>query len=442
MNEEVVDLRSMFRNKVFRNAEWIIACKIVRSVLQLLIGMISARYLGPSGYGLISYAASVVAFAVPIMQLGMSSTLVQEYVDRPEAEGTVAGTALAMNLLSSLACIVGVAVFSCIANSGEKDTVVVCVLYSASLLFQATEMLQYWFQAKLMSKYASVASLCAYAAVSAYKIFLLASGKSIYWFALSYTVEYGFASILMFAAYRRAKGGKMTFSRDLAREMFRKSKYYILAGLMVTIFQNTDHVMLKMMVGNAENGYYTTAITCTTMANFVLLAVIDSARPVILEKHRQSTEAFHKSLSGLYSVVTYVTVLQSLCFMIFAELIVMVLYGRDYLMAVPVLQILVWQLPFSFMGVIRNVWILSEEKHNLLWPINLCGVLANIVLNAVMIPRWGACGAALASVLTQVITNFVVGFLIPSVRPNNRLMLRGLDPVFLLEIVRKLRRSL
>ena len=53
-------------------------------MIQLLIGMLSARYLGPSNYGLISYAASIVAFAVPVMQLGLHSTLVQEIVENPE----------------------------------------------------------------------------------------------------------------------------------------------------------------------------------------------------------------------------------------------------------------------------------------------------------------------------------------------------------------------
>ena len=61
-----------------------------------------------------------------------------------------------MSAGASLLGIAGVAAFAGIANRGEKETVIVCVLYSISLLFQATEMLQYWFQAKLMSKYVAV----------------------------------------------------------------------------------------------------------------------------------------------------------------------------------------------------------------------------------------------------------------------------------------------
>ena len=51
--------------------------------------MLSARYLGPSNFGLINYAVSVVAFAVPIMQLGLPNILVQEMVEANDSEGTM-----------------------------------------------------------------------------------------------------------------------------------------------------------------------------------------------------------------------------------------------------------------------------------------------------------------------------------------------------------------
>ena len=88
--------------------------------------------------------------------------------------------------------------------------------------------------------------------------------------------------------------------------------------------------------------------------------------------------------------------------------------------------------------MIRNIWILAEEKYDLLWRINLCGAIANVILNAFMIPSWGAWGAALASMLTQLFMNFVLGFLMPSLRPNNRLMMKGLHPKQIIELIKTL----
>ena len=77
------------KNSVFKNAGWIIGCKIVQSLLNLVIGLITARYLGPSNYGVLSYVSSVVAFTMPLMQLGLRHTLVKEFVRSPEHEGVL-----------------------------------------------------------------------------------------------------------------------------------------------------------------------------------------------------------------------------------------------------------------------------------------------------------------------------------------------------------------
>ncbi len=431
----------MFDSKVFHNAKWIIGCKILQSLIQLVVGMLSARYLGPSNYGLINYAASVVAFAIPVMQLGLQATLVQEYVDRPEAEGQTLGTSLVMNVVCSVACVVGVTTFAMVANPGEQTTIWVCALYSLSLVFQSVEMIQYWFQAKLLSKYSSLAMLCSYVVVSAYKIFLLISGKSVHWFALSHGVEYGVTGGLLLLAYRKKGTQKLSFSFPAAKAMFAKSRHYIAAMLMVVVFNSTGSVLMKLLVGQTENGFYSAAMTCTCITGFVFMAIIDTARPVILQSRQVSQAAFEKNVSRVYAITTWLALAQSLFFTLFSGFVIRVLYGESYQPAAAVLKILGWYCAFSYMGYIRNIWILAEEKHSVLFPINLGGAVANLGLNLVLIPLWGARGAALATVLTQIFTNVIMGVLLSSIRTHNRLLLKGMDPRLALEMLVELKRK-
>ena len=197
------------RYRSIKNAAWIIACRIIQSLLNLFVTMMMARFYGPSNYGLLNYAASVVAFFAPFMKLGFSTTLVQEIVEHPGQEGSTLGTALAMNFVSSLLSIAGVASFVSIANPGEHSTLVVCFLYSINLPFQALEMIQYWFQAKLKSKYTSVTMLGAYIIVSIYRIWLLLSGKNVYWFALSQTIDYCIISLSLIVIYYKHGTSKL-----------------------------------------------------------------------------------------------------------------------------------------------------------------------------------------------------------------------------------------
>ena len=186
-----------------------------------------------------------------------------------------------------------------------------------------------------------------------------------------------------------------------------------------------------------ENGFYSSAITSAGVCQFVYAAIIDSARPVILSAKKSDSSKYEKNISRLYCIITYLALAQGIGFTVFAGLIVKILYGVEYLPAVPVLQILVWYVAFSQMGSIRNIWILAEEKQKLLWKINLLGALMNVAVNACLIPVWGAAGAAFASLVTQVFANFVLGFLLEPIRYNNRLLLRGLDPRILTDLLRQ-----
>ena len=425
----------MSKSKVFNNARWIIVCKIAQSLLQFVVGMLCARYLGPSNYGVINYAASVVGFVLPIMQLGLQSTIIQEFVEGND-EGKIMGTSLVMDLISSLFCMLMVGIFVAVANCGETETLIVCVLYSLSLVFRAFELLQYWFQYKLKSKYPSIVMLLAYVIVSAYRIYLLITSKSIYWFAVVNALDYAIIGVALIVIYIKLGAPKLSFSYKIVGKLFKRSKFYILSAMMVTLFQNTDHIMLKLMSGDAENGYYTAAITCAAIFQFVYVAIVDSMRPVILKYKKENQGEYEKNLSRLYCITTYMALFQGIGFTIFAKLIVWVLYGADYMASVNVLQILVWYIGFAYMGSVRNIWILAEGKHMLLWKINLAGALANILLNAVLIPICGAVGAAIASLITQFFTNFVFGFIYKPIRDNNRLLLNGLNPKLLYSVIK------
>lgn len=424
----------MKENRVFKNATWIIACKVAQSILQFIIGMISARYLGKDNYGVINYAASVVAFVLPFMKLGFDAILVHELVESPEKEGEIMGTSLLMNVFSSLVCMAGVFAFVSFANAGETEKIIVCALYSISVFCAALEMMQYWFQYKLQSKYSSIIMLIAYAVVSAYKIYLLVTEKNVTWFAVSHAIEYGIIGASLIAIYLKKGGQRLRFSWKRAGKMLSKSKHYILASLMVVIIQNTDHIMLSFMDSDAATGIYSAAITCVVIVQFVYIAIVDSFRPVILsEKKNGDIAAYEKSVSRLYCIILYLAIAQCIVFFAFAKLIISILYGSDYMESVSVLRYLIFYYVFSTMGLVRNVWILAEGKQNYLWIINLSGALLNVALNAVLIPFMGANGAALASLATQCFANLILGFIIKPMRKNNELMLKGLNPKFLIK---------
>ena len=151
-------------------------------------------------------------------------------------------------------------------------------------------------------------------------------------------------------------------------------------------------------------------------------------RPTIFEDSKISTEKFESSLAGLYSITIYASLVVSFLMTVFSPLVIAILYGSDYDPSIAALRLVVWFTTFSYLGTVRNIWIIVNDMQRYLWIINLSGALLNVILNYFLIPTWGILGASFASLMTQIFANVVIGYIIKPLRRNNYIMLKGLNP--------------
>ena len=195
--------------------------------------------------------------------------------------------------------------------------------------------------------------------------------------------------------------------------------------------------MLKIMVGDEVTGYYSAAAVCAGITSFIFSAIIISFNPVIFEHKKNNDEKYEYNVCTLYSIIIYASLIQCILFTVFAGLIIKIMYGDSYAPSVGVLQLLVWYTTFSYIGAVRNVWMLAEGKQKYIVLLNVSGALANIVLNYFLIPVMGVMGAALASLITQFFTNIIMGFIVRPISYNNILMWKSLNPKYLINIFKK-----
>ena len=425
----------MKKCSTFSNAAWIIFCRIIQAMLSLFVGMWTARYLGPSNYGLINYASSLAAFVAPIAYLGINEVLVLDIVNNPDDEGKTVGTAISISLMMAVLCMIAIMIFVQLTSQNEVETKVVCAFYNIALIFRTFQIAQYWFQAKLLSKYTSVASILVYIAVSAFKIYLVVTGKSILWFVACCLLDEALIMATTLLLYHRLGGERLSFSKTVAFRLISKSKNFIVPNLMITIFAQTDRIMLKLMIDNAAAGIYSAAMTCANMSSFVFVAIIDSFRPSIFSWRKSNIEIYETRIKQLNSIVIYLSICQCVGFMVLAKPVIYILYGSEYMEAAAVLQVLIWYTLFSYLGAVRNIWVLAEEREKYLWVINVAGVLLNVTANYMLIPIYGPIGAAVASLLTQFVTNVVICTISKPYRHGVELMIAGLHPKYILELL-------
>lgn len=176
--------------------------------------------------------------------------------------------------------------------------------------------------------------------------------------------------------------------------------------------------------------YYGTALSICNVWVFVLAAIIDSFNPIILELHNTDEKGFIKKNIQLYSIVFYVSMAVGILYTVFAGIGIRILYGEAYMPAVTPLRIITWYVAFSYLGVARNAWVVSENKQKYLIPINAGSAVMNVILNMGLIPLLGTSGAAVASLVTQISTIFIMPLFIKDMRQNvsmmvNAVLLRG-----------------
>ncbi len=417
---------NFLKKKEVQNAGWLMGGKIAQMVISLVVGMLTARYLGPANYGLIGYASAYMAFFMAFCTLGLNAIMVKEFVDNPAEEGTVIGTTLVMRAVSSILSGVLIVLIVSFIDADEPTTIAVVALSCLGLVFHVFEVFQYWFQAHLQAKVTAIVVFIAYVATAIYKVILLILGKNVLFFAFATSVDYIVVAILLMLAYKKHGGKRLRFSWPYGKRMLRSSCHFIMSGLMVSIYGQTDKLMLKQMLNETSVGYYSTATTICTMWCFVLTAIIDSLVPSIMEANNKNEELFKKRNRQLYAIVFYVSLAVSVLFLIFADLAISILYGKVYLPAATPLRIITWYTAFSYLGVARNTWLVCKQRQKYLKYIYVLAIVLNITLNSIFIPMWGASGAALASLITQVGTSIVLPFLIPGLRDNAKLMLEAI----------------
>lgn len=417
---------SFLKSKESKNAGWIIGGKIAQMMLSLLVGVLSARHLGPANYGTINYAMSLTSFFMSFCTLGLHSVLVKDFIESPEKQGEALGSAIFMRILSSAASCIMIICISFVIDFGDWETVAVVALCSISLVFHAFDTINYWFQSQYKSKANVIATLISYVVVSVYKIVLLVLKKDIFWFAFASTLDYITLGFVQLIAYKRNRGPSLSVNWQKGKALLGESYHYILSGMMVSIYGQTDKLMLKQMLNEESVGYYSTATAICSMWTFVLNAIIDSVYPTIIMSFKQDKETFEKKNRQLYAIVFYISVFVSLCFMVFGDLAIKILYGEAYAPAAEPLKIITWYTAFSYFGVARGAWIVCNQMQKYLKYMYILAALINITLNLLMIPFMGPSGAALASLITQISTSIILPFCIKDLRPNAKLMLEAI----------------
>jgi len=425
--------------KIAENSGWVIGQNIYFMLIGVFVTAIVARYFGPALFGQFSYAIATVTLFTAFATLGLESLTVKALIDRQTDEGAILFTSLILRLAGGLV-LTALSLFTiAILTQGDKVLLTIGFIYSLFLTLRALEVFEFWAQAKMALKMVALIKMATFTVTSALKLAIVFWEGSLIGYASIFLIDAlltGFAVAIAYYLVREDKT-KWRFSLVYAREILSKCWPVAISGLMVTVYMRIDQVMLgTMLTDKSEVGIYAVAVRLAEMWYFVPMALIASFRPIIMQyKADQNKVQYMAAMRAMYSVTFWLGVVFGLVIASTSGVIVNVVYGQEFSRAAPVLAVSVWAGTIGLLGVARSVWLVSENLQRYTIVYALSGAVINVVLNFILIPAYGAIGAAYASLCAQA-TNILVLVMFKDTRQHTFLLLRSLSPVYMIEVIK------
>jgi PST family polysaccharide transporter len=398
---------------VLGNSGWLFADRILRMGVGLFVGVWIARYLGPEQFGLWNYAIAFTALFGAFATLGLDNIVVRELVKTPARQNELLGSAFALKLIGGTIALLITLLAISLVRSGETLTLWLVGISAAGFVFQSVNVIGFYFQSEVQSRYTVYAANGAFILMTMVKIALLLSAAPLIAFAWAGLGEVILTAYFLTLVYRanHHRMREWRYEGSVARELMSNSWPLILSSISIMIYMRIDQIMIGQMLGDKEVGLFSAAVKVSEIWYFVPIAIVSSVFPAVIESKQQSTSLYRARLQTLFTMMAWLGIGVAI-FMTFAsEFIVTSLFGRAYIPSATVLVIHVWSGVFVALGVASGSCLTVENLQKYSFFRTLNGGIANVVLNLIFIPRYGINAAAAATVVSYAFSVFSVGFL-------------------------------
>lgn len=239
----------------------------------------------------------------------------------------------------------------------------------------------------------------------------------------SYLISRKIVSKISFTKNANNKENKKTF-----KEMFSYSWPFLFYGVINFIFYWTDSFMIGIFRNVEEVGFYNAAVPIALFLSLPFDLFAQLFFPLVTKEFSKGNLEIVKQLSQQVGKWIFMVIMPIfILFMIFPGAFINIFFGKEYLVATDALRFLaVGNMILTLCFVSRELISIKGKSKLILVDMLIAGV-ANIILNAILIPAYGITGAALATMISMIFLGvlFVVqSYKSLSIIPLRRKMLR------------------
>lgn len=395
------------RATIGKNVFHLLSSQTITWALALILAVTQPRLLGPDAQGQLRLAFSLWTIAGVVIALGTGLYLTLEVARRREDGLALIGPVLAIRAVGFLVASCVMAAYL-VMTQADSEFVLILGLYGLVVLFGgAAEVFAAAFVGIERMGVLAVSSIVSRVIGTALAVAVLLAGGDASSVVLIAAGANLIGLLILGHAFRSIATVRFRGAISKVRPILRGSFGFLLAGAILTTYQQVDTVIMSFLVDTDALGWYGTADTLFGSLLFIPTIVMGAVFPVLGRLHTNDPAAIAPLVKRTGAMLLLVTVPIGLGTAAVAGPVAPLLYGDDFRETGPVLAVLGPVIILTAGNVLFGTIALSTGRQRL-WNLFMAGaILVTVPIDLVLVP-WtderysnGAIGGALAYLVTE-----------------------------------------
>jgi len=392
----VIDKISLAKNTIYS------AITSLTSFFLLILLILAGRYLGDVNYGIFTFSLAFIFVIEVFTDFGLSELSQRSVARDKDLALKYLGNLLVWKLIVSVVVFIVLFLTINLLKSSPETRFTVYLLGFANILRSFKSTCRAFFRAFERFGLDCLTMYIERSALLAVGIIVLILGGGLISFALVFVVVRVFDLALTFGILnwkivKIVPKFNFTFLKNLQIEALPFGLFFVI----ITLYSYVDTVMLSFIRTDAEVGWYNAAykIYEGLIVFPFIIGVVLYPRLSQLFVLNKKAHFLLSSRAAKYMFVISLPIL--ICGILLSKNIINTLFGEGFQNSVDALQILLVGVVFVFQIRLFQIILNSIDKQKIVMYVGLTGLIVNVFLNLLLIPRYGFKGAAATTVMSE-----------------------------------------
>lgn len=427
-------------NRVFNNIKWLILDKLLILLLQFFIGVKIANHYGVTSFGQYSYAISLVAFSNIFFEL-INSRVLKKYYTKNNFNILVFNTNFFKNSIAIILFFIPI-IYKFFYKIDDTLFCLLLLLCLDNILMTATSGIENFFEYKLEAKRIVISNNIVKIISYFLQYICMILNKGIIFIAIVRCIGSLIRVIILKYQYNSSYLGKLEnksvkLDIKLIVKIIDESKYLWFSFVSFLIYTQTDRLMINHYLGVEEVGVYTIGMQLSSILAILIGPIQNSLFPKFLELYRNDYQKYYNFYKLTNTIITQFYLIITLISIIVVKYTFRYVYSSQYDGAILIYSILAFSVFIKANGSLQTSHMTIKNITQKSFYKTLVSLILNIILNILLIPKYGINGAAIATLITQFIALFLIDFFIKEYQEQAIIQLKSLNLIYLIKEIKK-----